>query len=49
VLVNHRVKLGLAFVSGVLNAGYFLLPPPGGKPEESIRTVSRRRHDEAAS
>jgi hypothetical protein len=39
----------VAFVSGVLNAWYFLLPPPGGKPEESIRTVSRRRHDESAS
>jgi hypothetical protein len=39
----------LAFVSGVLNAWYFLLPPPGGKPEGSIRAVSRRRHDEPAS
>jgi hypothetical protein len=32
----------VAFVSGVLNAWYFLLPPPGGKPSRTMVALTRR-------
>ncbi|HEY1622498.1 MAG TPA: hypothetical protein VGG16_01740 [Streptosporangiaceae bacterium] len=30
-------------VSGVLNAWYFLLPPPGGRPSRTVSALTRRR------
>jgi hypothetical protein len=38
----------VAFVSGMINAWYFLLPPPGGRPSRTARAVARLRHDEPA-
>jgi hypothetical protein len=36
------------FVSGVLNAWYFLLPPPGGKPSRTMSALTRRRRNALA-
>ena len=35
----------VGFVSGVLNAWYFLLPPPGGKPSRTMVALTSRRRD----
>ena len=36
------------FVSGVLNAWYFLLPPLGGKPSRTMSALTRRRRNALA-
>jgi hypothetical protein len=38
----------VAFVSGVINAWLFLLPPPGGRPRRISRVVTGRRQDDPA-